>query len=338
MTDAVAESPSAPAPAPEPLLVATGLVKEFPIRGGFWQRQVASVSAVSGVDVAVDKGQTLGLVGESGCGKSTTARMLLRLIEPTAGSIRFRGQEITTMGSREMRRLRRHMQLVFQDPYASLNPRLSVGQIVAEPLKIHGLSEGRDEKVASLMDRVGLKPEHMNRFPHEFSGGQRQRVGIARALALDPELIVLDEPVSALDVSIQAQILNLLHDLQGEFGLTYLFIAHDLAVIRHISTRVAVMYLGVIVEIAGSGVLYDEPLHPYTRALLSAVPIPDPAVERKRQRIILEGDVPSPDKQRTGCYFYDRCAQRMDVCRDHIPALTEVKPDHRVACFLYFKP
>ena len=328
------------------LLRVHGMKMHFPIEEGFiFKKVVGHIRAVDGIDFEIRKGETLGLVGESGCGKSTTARVIAQLYQPTAGEVLFEGTDLCCLKGRGLLEARKHVQMIFQDPYASLNPRMTIGDIIAEPLTIYSrrgfLEMSRSDirkRVEDLLEKVGLSRWFVNRFPHEFSGGQKQRIGIARALALNPKLILADEPVSALDVSIQAQILNLLHDLQGEFGLTYLFIAHDLAVIRHISTRVAVMYLGVIVEIAGSGVLYDDPLHPYTRALLSAVPIPDPAVERRRQRIILEGDVPSPDKQRTGCYFYDRCAQRMDVCRDHIPALTEVKPDHRVACFLYFKP
>jgi oligopeptide transport system ATP-binding protein len=284
-------------------------------------------------------------VGESGCGKSTTARAIAQLYEPTAGEIYFEGRDLCKLNRDELLRARMDMQMIFQDPYASLNPRMTIGDIIAEPLEIYThrgfLHLSRSEirkRVEDLLEKVGLSRYFVNRFPHEFSGGQKQRIGIARALALNPKLVLADEPVSALDVSIQSQILNLLRDLQDEFRLTYLFIAHDLAVIRHISTRVAVMYLGVIVEIAESAMLYEDPLHPYTKALLSAVPIPDPQVERSRKRIILEGDVPSPDRERLGCYFYDRCSHRVEVCETNIPRLTEIKPLHRVACFLYFKP
>ncbi len=328
------------------LLSVKGLKMHFPIEEGLIIRRVVGhIRAVDGIDLEIKEGETLGLVGESGCGKSTTARVIARLYNPTAGQIMFQGRDLCCLSRSELLEARMHLQMIFQDPYASLNPRMTIGDTIAEPLTIYNrrglLRMSRSEvrkRVEDLLEKVGLSRWFVNRFPHEFSGGQKQRIGIARALALNPKLVLADEPVSALDVSIQAQILNLLRDLQGEFGLTYLFIAHDLAVIRHISNRVAVMYLGVIVEVADSAVLYQEPLHPYTRALLSAVPIPDPAVERKRQRIILEGDVPSPDRERHGCYFYERCAQRMDVCKVNVPKLTEVQPDHRVACFLYFKP
>jgi oligopeptide transport system ATP-binding protein len=325
------------------LLDVCGLKMHFPIEeGAVFRRVVGHVRAVDGIDFEIKKGETLGLVGESGCGKSTTARAIAQLYKPTAGQINFEGRDLCRLKRQPLLRARMDLQMIFQDPYASLNPRMTIGSAIAEPMEIYarrGLVKiGRQEirkRVEDLLERVGLSRYFVNRFPHEFSGGQKQRIGIARALALNPKLILADEPVSALDVSIQSQILNLLRDLQEEFGLTYLFIAHDLAVIRHISNRVAVMYLGVIVEIAESAVLYEEPLHPYTRALLSAVPIPDPAVERARKRIILEGDVPSPDREREGCYFYDRCAQRMDVCKTNIPHLTEVKPNHRVACYLH---
>jgi oligopeptide transport system ATP-binding protein len=306
---------------------------------------IGHIRAVDGIDFEIRRGETLGLVGESGSGKSTTARAIAQLIEPTAGQITFQGRDLCALNKYELLEARMHLQMIFQDPYASLNPRMTIGDIIAEPLEIYSgrglLRLSRSDirmRVEDLLERVGLSRYFVNRFPHEFSGGQKQRIGIARALALNPELILADEPVSALDVSIQSQILNLLRDLQDEFGLTYLFIAHDLAVIRHISTRVAVMYLGIIVEIAESAELYQDPLHPYTQALLSAVPIPDPQVERTRKRIILEGDVPSPDRERHGCYFYDRCSQRMAVCKTNIPLLNEVKFDHRVACFLYFGP
>jgi len=328
------------------LLDVRGLKMHFPIEQGvIFKRVVGHIRAVDGIDFQIRKGETLGLVGESGCGKSTTARAIAQLYRPTAGQMFLDGRDLCRLKRGELLQARMHLQMIFQDPYASLNPRLTVGSIIAEPLEIYArrglLKLKRNEirkRVEELLERVGLSRYFVNRFPHEFSGGQKQRIGIARALALNPKLILADEPVSALDVSIQSQILNLLRDLQEEFSLTYLFIAHDLAVIRHISNRVAVMYLGVIVEITESLILYGEPLHPYTRALLSAAPIPDPAVERTRKRIILEGDVPSPDRERHGCYFYDRCSQRMEVCRSNIPRLTEVKPDHRVACFLYFKP
>ena len=303
------------------------LVKHFPVEGSD-----DVVRAVDGVTFEIMPGETLGLVGESGCGKSTVGRCLLRLIEPTAGEITFEGRDVIALHGGELRRLRREMQIIFQDPYASLNPRLSVGDIVGEPLKIHGLGslEERRTRTAELLRKVGLDPDYMNRYPHEFSGGQRQRIGIARALALNPKLIVADEPVSALDVSVQAQVVNLLEDLQQEFGLTYLFISHGLAVVEHISTRVAVMYLGRIVEVASAVELYSEPLHPYTRALLSAIPIPDP--RRKRERIILTGDVPTPINPPSGCRFRTRCPMAIERCAEVDPDLREVSPGHTVAC------
>ncbi|RLE32587.1 peptide ABC transporter ATP-binding protein, partial [Candidatus Acetothermia bacterium] len=295
------------------LLEVRGLKKYFPVRRGVFRRIVGWVKAVDDVDFFIQEGETLGLVGESGCGKTTTGRTILRLIEPTAGEILFRSQrlgrvvDIAKMKPREMKPLRREMQIIFQDPYSSLNPRMTVGDIVGEPLVVHRVARGKEKerRVAELLQAVGLKPEHMRRYPHEFSGGQRQRIGIARALALDPQLIVCDEPVSALDVSIQAQVLNLLEDLQDEFHLTYLFIAHDLSVVKHISDRVAVMYLGKIVELAETEELFTHPMHPYTEALLSAVPIPDP--DYKKERILLQGDVPSPINPPSGCYFHPRC-------------------------------
>ena len=330
----------------EILLDVRGLKLHFPFgHGSLLGGHKGYIRAVDGIDFQVRKGETLGLVGESGCGKSTTARAIAQLHRPTAGEVIFKGSDLTKLSARDLLKARKQMQMVFQDPYASLNPRMTSGDIIAEPLKIYNkrgiLKMERTEiieRVEHLMERVGLSRFFRNRYPHEFSGGQRQRIGIARALALQPELILADEPVSALDVSIQAQILNLFRDLQEEFGLTYLFIAHDLAVIQYISTRVAVMYLGVIVEVSKSANLFAEPLHPYTQALLSAAPIPDPVVERKRKRIILTGDVPSPDKERVGCYFYDRCPKRMEKCKDSIPRLKDAGTDHQVACFLYHDP
>lgn len=327
------------------LLDVKGLRVHFPLEEGvLFKKVIGHIRAVDGIDFEIKRGETLGLVGESGCGKSTTARAIAQLYEPTAGEILFEGRDLCKLNKDELLKARMDLQMIFQDPYASLNPRMTIGDTIAEPLEIYTQRQllqmprsGIRKRVEDLLEKVGLSRYFVNRFPHEFSGGQKQRIGIARALALNPKLILADEPVSALDVSIQSQILNLLRDLQDEFRLTYLFIAHDLAVIRHISTRVAVMYLGVIVEIAESAMLYDDPLHPYTKALLSAVPIPDPQVERTRKRIILEGDVPSPDRERKGCYFCERCSQRMDVCKANIPSLTEVKPNHRVACFLYFE-
>ena len=316
------------------LLDVRSLQKHFPVRGGFWGRVTNAVRAVDDVSFVVRPGETLGLVGESGCGKSTLGRLVLRLIEPSAGKIVFSGQDITTISQRRLRPLRRYMQIIFQDPYSSLNPRMTVRQTVGEAMRVHGLVESRadeEEKVAALLRRVGLRPEHMNRYPHEFSGGQRQRVGIARAIAVRPKFIVADEPISALDVSIQAQIVNLLKDLQEELGLSYLFIAHDLKVVEYMSHRVAVMYLGKIVEIADSASLYESARHPYTRALLSAIPVPDP--EKKRVRILLEGDVPSPLHPPKGCAFHPRCPiAEKGLCDVEKPELREIEPGHFAAC------
>jgi oligopeptide transport system ATP-binding protein len=321
------------------LVQARDLKMYFPVTSGIiFQRKIADVKAVDGVTFDVRRGETLGLVGESGCGKTTLGRMILLLYKPTAGSVLINNQDLTKLKSGELRRMRRHMQMIFQDPYASLNPRMTVGSIISEPLVIHGLVKGRKERqgrVQELMRVVGLNPYYANRYPHEFSGGQRQRIGIARALAVQPAFIVCDEPVSALDVSIQAQIINLLEDLQTQFGLTYLFIAHDLSVVRHISDRVAVMYLGKMMELADRQELYENPLHPYTKALLSAVPIPDPAVESKRERVILTGDVPSPLHPPSGCVFHTRCPIAIDECKRVIPEWRNVgsgEKEHWVAC------
>jgi oligopeptide transport system ATP-binding protein len=318
----------------QPLVDVKHVKKYFPIRQGVLQREVARVHAVDDVSIAVQPGETLGLVGESGCGKSTLGRTIVRLLEPTAGEISFEGQRIEELGARQLRPLRRQMQMVFQDPYASLNPRKRVGTIIGDPLKIHKLGDAGERKaqVEQLLETVGLSPEHYNRFPHEFSGGQRQRIGIARALALRPKLIVADEPVSALDVSIQAQMLNLLVDLQNEFNLTYIFIAHDLGVVRHVSDRIAVMYLGKIVELSPAEELYTRPIMPYTEALLSAVPIPDPDLAAARERIVLVGDVPSPINPPSGCRFHPRCRYATQVCREVEPPLVEYGNGHLAAC------
>ncbi len=322
--------------AAETLLEVNNLKKYFPIKGGVFSQTIGYVYAVDDVSFTVDKGETLGLVGESGCGKSTTGRSILRLIEPTDGKIYFEGQDVTALDKNAMRSLRREMQIIFQDPYASLNPRMTVGSIVGEPLEIHKIARGSEktERVASLLQKVGLRAEDMRKYPHEFSGGQRQRIGIARAIALNPKLIVCDEPVSALDVSIQAQVINLLEDLQEEFGLSYLFIAHNLNVVEHISDRVAVMYLGQIVELAPDTDLYNDPQHPYTEALLSAVPIPDPTVTKKR--IILEGDVPSPIDPPSGCHFHTRCMYKEKICEEEAPEFKHIGSGHWVAC--HFRP
>jgi oligopeptide/dipeptide ABC transporter ATP-binding protein len=320
---------------PEFILEVRDLVKYFPVRGGLFSGPAGVVKAVDGVSFTIRRGETLGLVGESGCGKTTTGRSILQLERPTSGHIIFEGRDLTTMSEAELRPVRRRMQVIFQDPYSSLNPRMSVGQIIAEPLAVHGIvadRQARQARVRELLEHAGLLPRMALRYPHELSGGQRQRVGIARALAMEPSLIVCDEPVSALDVSIQAQIINLLEELQAGFGLTYLFVAHDLSVVRHISDRVAVMYLGKIVEITDRKSLYEEPQHPYTKALLSAVPIPDPAVEEHRTRLVLGGEPPSPLHPPPGCVFHPRCPIAIDECRQVVPELREITSDHWTAC------
>jgi len=318
------------------LLRVDGLVKHFPILAGVFQRQVGVVHAVDGISFDVYRGETFGLVGESGCGKSTAGRTILQLYRPTAGSVYFEGDNLAKMKGESLRRMRQKMQMIFQDPYASLNPRMTVREIVGEPLVVHDMMKGKamEDRVNQLLDLVRLNPGFAMRYPHEFSGGQRQRIGVARALALSPDFIVCDEPISALDVSIQAQVINLLEDLQEKLGLTYLFIAHDLSVVRHISDRVAVMYLGILAETATRDELYEHPLHPYTQALLSAVPVPDPLVEEKRQRIILEGDVPSPVNPPSGCRFRTRCPLAEKICAEQAPAWREVSPEHWVACHM----
>jgi peptide/nickel transport system ATP-binding protein/oligopeptide transport system ATP-binding protein len=333
MTDAATETREPVPPAGEPIMEVRDLVKHFPINAGFFRRQVGAVQAVDGISFDVLRGETLGLVGESGCGKSTTARLLLRLMGPTAGSIKFEGREIAHVKGGELKALRREMQMIFQDPYSSLNPRKTVGSIIADPFVIHGQKGGKGERkraVQELMDVVGLNPEHYNRYPHEFSGGQRQRIGVARAIALRPKVIVADEPVSALDVSIQAQVLNLLRDLQRDLGLTLIFIAHDLSVVRHMCDRVAVMYLGKIYEMATSDQLYAHPRMPYTGALMSAVPVPDPRLAAAKKRQLLSGDVPSPTNPPPGCRFHTRCWKAQEICRSDDPAL-EIKDGGNLA-------
>lgn len=338
MSEAVQEKPKrAKSSDGDVILSVNNLKKHFPISAGFiLQRQVGAVKAVDGISFDVFRGETLGLVGESGCGKSTTGRTILQLYEPTEGSVVFEGQELTGLPNSQMRLLRREMQIIFQDPFASLNPRMTVGSIVAEPLQIHNLYPDKNERqeyVEALLERVGLNPYFINRYPHEFSGGQRQRIGIARALALQPSFIVADEPISALDVSIQAQVVNLMEELQQEMGLTYLFIAHDLSMVRHICDRVAVMYLGKIVEMGPTDAVYDNPLHPYTQALLSAVPEPDPSKEADRRRIIIRGDLPSPANPPTGCNFNTRCPVAFELCyHEPDPPLIEHEPGHWAAC------
>jgi oligopeptide/dipeptide ABC transporter ATP-binding protein len=327
----------AESPAADVLLEVRDLVKHFEVGAGLFGGGGRMVRAVDGVSFAIHRGETLGLVGESGCGKTTTGRCVLQLERPTSGSIVFEGQELTRLDEKALRSVRRRMQVIFQDPYSSLNPRMTVADIIEEPLAVHGIvadAAARAGRVRQLLSHVGLLAQHGRRYPHQLSGGQRQRVGIARALAMEPSLIICDEPVSALDVSIQAQIINLLEDLQAEFGLTYLFVAHDLAVVRHISDRVAVMYLGKIVELADRKALYDEPLHPYTRALLSAVPIPDPELESRRERTVLRGEVPSALGPPSGCVFHTRCPVAVERCARDIPALREIRPGHWAACHL----
>jgi oligopeptide transport system ATP-binding protein len=336
------ESAKKPGASSEFLLETRNLKMHFPIKAGVLKRTVGYVKAVDGVDLQVRRGETLGLVGESGCGKSTLARLILRLLEPTEGEVLFEGENILEYDRRRMLGVRRNLQIIFQDPYASLNPRMSVGNIIAEPLKIHKMDVDRKKRAQELLETVGLSPEHYNRYPHEFSGGQRQRIGVARAIALNPKLIICDEPVSALDVSIQAQVVNLLQDLQREFELTYVFIAHDLSVVKHISDRVAVMYLGKIAEVAESKTVYGSPRHPYTVSLLSAIPIPDPEKERQRRRIVLSGDVPSPADPPSGCHFHTRCPRTQRYCVEHEPDLVSQEgsggadgaaEEHRAACY-----
>ena len=320
----------------QPIVQVSDLKMHFPIRRGIViQRQVGSVKAVDGISFEIAEGETLGLVGESGCGKSTAARALLQVYQPTAGSVRFRGNELVGLGKRQMAPYRRNLQMIFQDPYASLNPRMSVAETIGEPIRVHGLREGTAvwDRVRELMEMVGLTEAMMTRFPHEFSGGQRQRIGIARALAVEPEFIVCDEPVSALDVSIQAQVINLLDDLQRKLNLTFLFIAHDLGAVKHVSDRIAVMYLGKIVEIADSVELCRHPLHPYSKALISAVPVPSPKLERERTRVLLKGDLPSPSNPPTGCRFHARCPIAIDRCATEEPPLVEHGPNHTAACW-----
>src|SRR5690625_321178 len=321
----------------KPILEVKGLKKYFDIQGGVFGKKVGEVKAVDGVSFSVNPGEILGIVGESGCGKSTTGKAILRLVESTEGEIKFEGRDITQLNDEEMRKLRRDMQIIFQDPFASLNPRHTIEKIISEPLLVHGMKSAKErrERVYDLLNVVGLSRYHARRYPHQFSGGQRQRIGIARALANNPKLVICDEPVSALDVSVQSQILNLMEDLRDTFNLTYIFIAHDLSVVKHISDRVGVMYLGNIVEMANKDAIYDDPKHPYTQALLSAVPLPDPDIER--ERIILKGDVPSPSNPPTGCPFHTRCPEVMDICKELKPSFKETTDNHFVACHLYEK-